>query len=41
MTVNVPYPLLKTMQTRGGMRSGQVLKVVATDKTRRMTFIFS
>ena len=33
-----PLPLLKTKQTLGGLRSGQVLKVVATDKTTRMTF---
>lgn len=33
-----PLPLLKTKQTLGGMSSGQVLKVVATDKTTRMTF---
>jgi tRNA 2-thiouridine synthesizing protein A len=33
-----PLPLLKTKQTLGDMRPGQVLKVVTTDKTTRMTF---
>ena len=33
-----PRPLLKTKQTLGDMRPGQVLKVVATDKATRMTF---
>jgi tRNA 2-thiouridine synthesizing protein A len=33
-----PRPLLKTKQTLGDMRPGQVLKVVATDNTTRMSF---
>lgn len=33
-----PLPLLKTKQSLAGMKSGQVLKVIATDKTTRMTF---
>lgn len=33
-----PLPLLKAKQSLAGMKSGQVLKVVATDKTTRMTF---
>ena len=33
-----PRPLLKTKQILAGMKSGQVLKVIATDKTTRMTF---
>ena len=33
-----PRPLLKAKQILGGMRAGQVLKVVATDKTTRVTF---
>ena len=33
-----PRPLLKTKQTLGTMRAGQVLKVVATDDTSRLTF---
>ncbi len=33
-----PLPLLKTKQTLVSMRSGQVLKVVSTDKTTRLTF---
>jgi tRNA 2-thiouridine synthesizing protein A len=31
-----PLPLLKTKQKLGGMRVGQVLKVVATDKTTKV-----
>ena len=33
-----PLPLLRTKQTLVGMRSGQVLKVVATDDTTKMSF---
>jgi tRNA 2-thiouridine synthesizing protein A len=33
-----PLPLLKAKQTLKGMESGQVLKVVATDKTTKLTF---
>lgn len=33
-----PLPLLKTKQALGEMKSGQVLKVIATDKTTRMSF---
>ena len=33
-----PLPLLRTKQTLGGMGPGQVLKVVATDNTTRMSF---
>jgi tRNA 2-thiouridine synthesizing protein A len=33
-----PLPLLRTKQTLGEMRSGQVLKVAATDKTTKMSF---
>ena len=33
-----PRPLLKTKQTLGDMRLGQVLKVVATDNTTKMSF---
>jgi tRNA 2-thiouridine synthesizing protein A len=33
-----PLPLLKTKQTLGGLKPGQVLKVAATDKTTRMSF---
>ena len=33
-----PLPLLKTRKTLGGMKSGQVLKVAATDKTTKMSF---
>ena len=33
-----PRPLLKTKQTLGDMRPGQVLKVVANDNTTRMSF---
>jgi len=33
-----PLPLLKTKQTLGDMRSGQVLKVVATDDNTKMSF---
>jgi len=33
-----PLPLLKAKQTLAGMKSGQVLNVVATDKTTKMTF---
>ena len=32
-----PLPLLKTKQALGSMSFGQVLKVVATDKSTRMT----
>jgi tRNA 2-thiouridine synthesizing protein A len=33
-----PRPLLKTKQALEGMQSGQILKVVSTDATTRMTF---
>ena len=33
-----PLPLLRTKQALEGMNSGQVLKVVATDNTTRMSF---
>jgi TusA-related sulfurtransferase len=33
-----PLPLLKTKQALKGMRPGQVLKVLATDKTTRESF---
>ena len=33
-----PLPLLRTKQTLIGMKSGQVLKVVANDDTTRMSF---
>jgi len=33
-----PMPLLKTKQTLAKMEVGQVLKVLATDKTTKMTF---
>ena len=33
-----PLPLLKAKQILGDMRAGQVLKVVATDKTTRLSF---
>jgi len=33
-----PRPLLKTKQTLGEMRPGQVLKVIANDNTTKMSF---
>ena len=33
-----PLPLLRARQTLGGMSSGQVLKVVATDNTTKLSF---
>jgi tRNA 2-thiouridine synthesizing protein A len=33
-----PLPLLRTKQALGDMRSGQVLKVVATDDNTKMSF---
>ena len=34
-----PLPLLRAKQTLGGMGPGQVLKVVATDNTTKLSFI--
>lgn len=36
--LHCPLPLLRTKQALKDMRSGQVLKVIATDKTTRLTF---
>lgn len=33
-----PLPLLKTKQSLGGMTSGQVLKVIATDDNTKISF---
>jgi tRNA 2-thiouridine synthesizing protein A len=33
-----PLPLVKTKQALGTMRSGQILKVVATDDNTKITF---
>ncbi len=33
-----PLPLLRTKQALGSVKSGQVLKVVATDSTTKMSF---
>ena len=33
-----PLPLLRAKQTLGGMASGQILKVVATDNTTKLSF---
>ena len=36
--MNCPRPLLKTKQALEGMKAGQILMVVCTDATTRLTF---